>query len=69
MEGPEDSLGLFPGASKILTQWTLPGSALAPLYGNHPFEWEWYRHSKGCQTVWVDGHVSRIRFTELECGH
>jgi prepilin-type N-terminal cleavage/methylation domain-containing protein len=68
MEGPEDSLGLFPGASRILTQWVLPGSSLAPLYGNHPFEWEWYRHSKGCMTVWVEGHVSRIRFTGLDVG-
>ena len=68
MEGPEDSLGLFPGATRILSQWVLPGSSLAPLYGNHPFEWEWYRHSKGCQTVWVEGHVSRIRYTGLNVG-
>ncbi len=68
MEGPEDSLGLYPGASRILTQWAMPGSSLAPLYGNHPFQYEWYRHSKGCQTVWVEGHVSRIRFTELNVG-
>jgi prepilin-type N-terminal cleavage/methylation domain-containing protein len=64
MEGPEDSLGLYPGATRILTQW----ASLAPYYGNHPFEWEWYRHSKGCQTVWVEGHVSRIRFTGLNVG-
>ncbi len=68
MEGSEDSLGLFPGSAQVLTQWTLPGSSLPPLYGNHPFQWEWYRHSKGCQTVWVDGHVSRIRFTSLTEG-
>ncbi len=67
MEGAEDSLGLFPGASKILTQW-LPGGSLAPLYGNYDFTWEWYRHSKGCQTIWVEGHVSRIRFTGLNVG-
>jgi prepilin-type N-terminal cleavage/methylation domain-containing protein len=64
MEGPEDSLGLFPGATRILTQW----ASLAPYYGNHPFEWEWYRHNKGCQTVWVEGHVSRIKFTGLNVG-
>ncbi|HRT08866.1 MAG TPA: prepilin-type N-terminal cleavage/methylation domain-containing protein [Candidatus Paceibacterota bacterium] len=71
MEGPEDSLGLFPGARQILTQWIgtpPPYGGLAPLYGGHPFELEWYRHSKGCQTVWVDGHVSRIRFTGLNVG-
>jgi prepilin-type N-terminal cleavage/methylation domain-containing protein len=64
MEGAEDSIGLFPGATKILTQW----ASLAPYYGNYPFEWEWYRHNKGCQTVWVEGHVSRIRFTGLNVG-
>ena len=67
MEGSEDSLGLFPGSAQILSQWTA-GSSLPPLYGGHAFEWEWYRHSKGCQTVWVDGHVSRIRFTGLRVG-
>ena len=64
MEGAEDSIGLFPGATKILTQW----ASLASYYGNHQFEWEWYRHNKGCQTVWVEGHVSRIRFTGLNVG-
>jgi prepilin-type processing-associated H-X9-DG protein len=68
MEGSEDSIGLFPGSSKILTQWTLPGSSLAPLYGNYAFEKEWYRHSQGNQTAWVDGHVSRIKFTGLNKG-
>jgi prepilin-type N-terminal cleavage/methylation domain-containing protein/prepilin-type processing-associated H-X9-DG protein len=70
MEGPEDSLGLFPGATQILTQWIgqPPYGGLTPYYDGHHFELEWYRHGKGCQTVWVDGHVSRIRWTGLNVG-
>jgi len=67
-EGSSDSLGLFPGDTRILSQWTMPGSSYAPLYGNYAFEWEYYRHNRGNQTVWVDGHVSRIRFTGLNKG-
>jgi prepilin-type processing-associated H-X9-DG protein len=67
-EGSSDSLGLFPGDTRILSQWTMPGSSYAPLYGNYPFQWEYYRHNRGNQTVWVDGHVSRIRFTGLNKG-
>lgn len=67
-EGSSDSLGLFPGDTRILSQWTMPGSAYAPLYGNYAFEWEYYRHNKGNQTAWVDGHVSRIKFTGLDKG-
>ncbi|NOS69541.1 MAG: prepilin-type N-terminal cleavage/methylation domain-containing protein [Verrucomicrobia bacterium] len=70
-----DSIGLFPGKNSILTQWIGTGPAnggayggLSGLYGGYPFDFEWYRHSKGCQTAWVDGHVSRIRFTGLKVG-
>lgn len=75
MDGPDDHIGLFPGASSILTQWIGTGPAnggpyggLSGLYGGYPFDFEWYRHSKGNQTAWVDGHVSRIRFTGLKVG-
>ena len=68
MEGSDDSIGLFPGKTQILGQWigqppTYGG--LGDLYGHYRFDYEWYRHTKGCQTSWVDGHVSRIRFTSL----
>ena len=74
MEGGSDSIGLFPGNTSILTQWIgTPDPSgiyggLSSYYGGHHFDLEWYRHSKGNQTAWVDGHVSRIRFTSLRVG-
>jgi prepilin-type processing-associated H-X9-DG protein len=71
----DDTMGLFPGETSILTQWIGDGPAtggayggLSTLYGGYHFDNEWYRHSRGCQTVWVDGHVSRIRFTGFKVG-
>ena len=72
MEGPDDSIGLFPGSSSILTQWIgspPPYSGLSTDYYNgYHFDYEWYRHSRRNQTIWVDGHVSSIRFTGLKVG-
>jgi len=70
MEGSEDSIGLFPGSSQILSQWIgqPPYGGLSTYYEGHHFDKEWYRHNKGCQTLWVEGHVSRIRFTGLNVG-
>jgi len=75
MEGGEDSIGLFPGNASILTQWIGSGPAnngayggLSGLYEGYHFDNEWYRHSKGCQTSWVDGHASRIKFNSLKVG-
>ncbi len=66
MEGDTDSIGLFPGKGEILTQWT---RGLGPShYNNTPFQWEWYRHRKYCSTLFLDGHVSKIRFTGLNQG-
>jgi prepilin-type N-terminal cleavage/methylation domain-containing protein len=71
----DDTIGLFPGETSILTQWIGDGPAnggayggLSTLYGGYHFDNEWYRHGRGCQTVWVEGHVSRIRFTGLKVG-
>lgn len=55
-----DSLGLFPGTKEILTQWRYD---LASLYPGIDLGMQWYRHNKRCQTAWLDGHVTNIRFT------
>ena len=76
MEGEPDSIGLFPGSGSILTQWIGAGPANGGAYSGlsteyyfgYHFDNEWYRHSRGNQTVWVDGHVSRIKFTGLKVG-
>ncbi len=59
LEGPDDSLGLFPGSSEILVQWKY---ALSGLYPGFNWEWEWYRHNKTCQTLWMPGNVSKIKY-------
>ncbi len=73
MEGPDDSLGLFPGSSRILTQWIGSDApqtygGLSTLYGGYHFDREWYRHDNADQTVWVDNHVSKIKFTGFNVG-
>ena len=61
MEGPDDSLGLFPGCSQILTKWK-PGSAYASFYPGVDLTTGWWRHNRGCVTLWVSGTVTRIRY-------
>jgi hypothetical protein len=72
MEGPDDSIGLFPGETQILTQWIgqPPGSGGlgATLYNKYNFLWEWYRHNERCETVWVPGNVSAIRYKGVNKG-
>lgn len=60
MEGEDDSLGLFPGQPECLTQWKLD---LRPFYPERRMEDEWFRHP-ACNTLWLDGHVSPIRYTK-----
>jgi prepilin-type N-terminal cleavage/methylation domain-containing protein len=60
MEGESDSLGLFPGKSECLTQWKYD---LASLYPGIKMEFEWFRHPT-CDTLWVDGHASQIKYTK-----
>ncbi len=70
MEGPEDSIGGFPGATQVLTQWigTPPGRGGlgVSLYNGYRFEWEWWRHSKVCNTLWVPGNVSGLKFKDYK---
>jgi len=71
-EGPDDTIGLFPGTSRILAQWIgIPppyGGISGRLYGGYPFEWEYYRHDKRNNTLWLSGNVSKIPYTGLTVG-
>ena len=68
MDGGDDSLSVFSDTSNatILSQWigSPPGSGGLgkSLYNGNKFEWEWYRHNKKCETLWVGGNVSVIPF-------
>ncbi len=70
MEGPDDSIGLFPGKKQVLEQWigNPPGSGGlgVSLYNRFKFEWEWYRHNRVCNTLWVPGNVSGIKFNNYK---
>ncbi len=61
MEGASDTLGLFPGQKENLTQWKYD---LASLYPGKKMEYEWFRHARRCNTLWVPGNVSSIRETK-----
>jgi prepilin-type N-terminal cleavage/methylation domain-containing protein len=75
MEGPDDSIGLFPGSNHILDQWIGDPEASgrysglsSQFYSGYHFDLEWYRHNKRCNTLWLPGNVSPIRFTGLHRG-
>jgi prepilin-type N-terminal cleavage/methylation domain-containing protein len=62
MAGPDDSLGLFPGQTRILSKF-LPGSTYGSLYGSSDLTLGWWRHNKGCMTLWNGGNVSKIPYS------
>jgi len=66
-EGEEDTLGLFPGYRMILTQWG-PEGPLQPLYPGMDLLKGWWRHNRGCMTLWVPGNVSRIKYVPRNVG-
>ncbi len=66
-EGTDDTLGLFPGYTTILNQWGPEGS-LQALYPGVDLLSGWWRHNKGCNTVWVPGNVSRIKWVPRTVG-
>ncbi|MCX6926553.1 MAG: prepilin-type N-terminal cleavage/methylation domain-containing protein [Verrucomicrobia bacterium] len=66
-EGEEDTLGLFPGSSAIFSQWA-PNGPLQSLYPGVDLSLGWWRHSRGCLTVWVTGSVSRIKYVARNVG-
>jgi prepilin-type N-terminal cleavage/methylation domain-containing protein len=62
MEGPDDSLGIFPGNTEILTKWK-PGSAYAAFYAGADLTTGWWRHNGGNIILWTTGSASRIHYT------
>jgi prepilin-type N-terminal cleavage/methylation domain-containing protein len=66
MDGADDTIGLFPGSTEILTQWRF--GSLPPLYPGVNFLWEWYRHNRSCDILWVPGNVSAVKFTDVKRG-
>jgi prepilin-type N-terminal cleavage/methylation domain-containing protein len=66
-EGGDDTLGLFPGYSTILTQWG-PEGGLQPLYPGTDLLSGWWRHSKTCTTLWVQGNVTKIKYVPRNVG-
>jgi prepilin-type N-terminal cleavage/methylation domain-containing protein len=66
-EGYDDTLGLFPGYTTILDQWGPEGS-LQTLYPGVDLLSGWWRHSRGCNTLWVPGNVSRIKWVPRTVG-
>lgn len=65
-EGAEDSLGKFPGASEVLSSWA-PGRGWAAQY-RLDMRKGWWRHDRGCNTVWVTGNVSKIKYVKETVG-
>jgi prepilin-type N-terminal cleavage/methylation domain-containing protein len=66
-EGPDDTLGMFPGDRTILNQWG-PEGDLQPLYPGEDLLAGWWRHNKGCMTLWINGNVSRIKYVPRNVG-
>jgi prepilin-type N-terminal cleavage/methylation domain-containing protein len=65
-EGESDTLGLFPGQGKMLSQWDATGG-YTQYYGTD-MTMGWWRHSRGCVTLWVNGNVSKIKFVPQTVG-
>lgn len=74
MEGNSDTVALFPGSTRILTQYigvNAPisyGGLSGGFYNGYHFEDEWFRHDKRCNTLWLSGNVSKIPFTGYDSG-
>lgn len=74
MEGEDDSLGLFPGNSQVLTQWVgnnYPaslGGLSSQYYGGYDFTWEWYRHNRANESIMLTGSVTTFKYKSLKIG-
>ena len=63
----QDTLGMFPGNKTILNQWG-PEGDLQALYPGVDLLSGWWRHNRGCMTLWVNGNVSRIKYVPRNVG-
>ena len=63
-----DSLGLFPGETKILTQWDR-NSSLQTLYPGVDLLSGWWRHNSKCNTVWLPGNISKLKKVPQTVGY
>jgi hypothetical protein len=66
-EGENDTLGLFPGKKTILDEWS-QGQGWTTYYGGMDMTGGWWRHGRACVTLWVPGHVSKIKFVGRNVG-
>jgi prepilin-type N-terminal cleavage/methylation domain-containing protein len=66
--GGDDSLGKFPGESKILTQWD-SSSYLQTLYPGVDLLSGWWRHNTRCNTLWLPGNVSKLKKVPQTVGY
>jgi prepilin-type N-terminal cleavage/methylation domain-containing protein len=64
----DDSLGLFPGESQILTQWNST-SYLQTLYPSVDLTSGWWRHDTECNTLWIPGNISRLKKVPAYIGY
>ena len=64
--GSSDTIGFWPGDTQLLSQWRF---SLASYYPGVSFEWEWFRHNRICDTLWIDGHVSGLKFQGYNRGY
>lgn len=60
MEGKDDTIGLFPGRSECLREWKVTYQV---HYPERRMEFEYFRHPN-CNTLWMDGHASSIKYTK-----
>jgi prepilin-type N-terminal cleavage/methylation domain-containing protein len=65
MEGADDSDGLFPGASSILSQWV----QLSALYNGTDMTMGYWRHNNAGNVLWVTGNVSRLKKVSYSVGY
>jgi len=65
MEGPDDSDGLFPGSSSILSQWI----QLSALYNGTDMTMGYWRHNQYGNVVWVSGNVSKLKKVPYTVGY